>query len=203
MQLQHIGHSGVVRWGMPLRSFADVPNRIVRPFLQEAGRQYDSNRGYPKFGSMTPSLVERFNGCCAYCGEPPPPKLVEEHLVPINRASVGLHAWGNIVPACKSCNDIKRHLPWTDHPRLDDTRRAVIAEYVADYNYDPDVTELRTVLERLYSLADGQTRALVDFGLIASRPYIAGLHAGPKGLYTQDPAAPKQVLSHPHPTPDA
>lgn len=30
---------------MPLRSFADVPNRIVRLCLQEAGRQYDANRG--------------------------------------------------------------------------------------------------------------------------------------------------------------
>jgi hypothetical protein len=99
--------------------------------------------------------------------------------MPINRAS-GLHAWGNIVPACKTCNDIKRHLPWADHPQLDDTRRAVIAQYIADYNYDPDVTELRTVLERPYNLADSQTRALVDFGLVASRPYIAGLYARPK-----------------------
>lgn len=163
---------------MPLRSFADVPNRIVRLFLQEAGREYDSNRGYPKFGSMTPALVELFDGCCAYCGEPPPPKLVEEHLVPINRASVGLHAWGNVVPACKICNDIKRDLPWSDHPRLDDNRRRRIGEYIAKYEYDPDVTELRAVLERLYSLADSQTRALVDFGLVASRPYIAGLHRG-------------------------
>lgn len=165
-----------MRLSMPLRSFADVPNRIVRLFLQEAGRQYDSNRGHPRFGSMTPALVERFDGCCAYCGEPPPPKLVEEHLVPINRAAVGLHAWGNIVPACKSCNDVKRDLPWANHPQLDDIRRQRISKYVADYEYDPDVSELRAVLERLYSLADSQTRALVDFGLVASRPYIAGLH---------------------------
>jgi hypothetical protein len=126
---------------------------------------------------MTPALVERFAGCCAYCGGPPPPKLVEEHLVPINRSAVGLHAWGNIVPACKTCNDIKRDNAWSEHPLLDDSRRRRIEEYVADYKYDPDVTELRTVLERLYSLSDSQTRALVEFGLVASRPYIAGLHA--------------------------
>jgi hypothetical protein len=163
---------------MPLRSFADVPNRIVRLFLQEAGRQYDSNRGYPKFGSMTPALIGRFDGSCAYCGEPPPPKLVEEHLVAINRVSVGLHAWGNIVPACKTCNDIKRDKAWSEHPLLDDDRRRRILDYVAEYRYNPDVTELRAVLERLYSLSDSQTRALVEFGLVASRPYIAGLHAG-------------------------
>ena len=167
---------------MPLRSFADVPNRIVRLFLQEAGRQYDSNRGLPKFGSMTPALIERFGGSCAYCGEPPPPKLVEEHLVPINRTAVGLHAWGNVVPACKGCNDIKRDLSWSSHPRLDDTRRQRISGYIAEYDYDPDVSELRAVLERLYSLADSQTRALVDFGLVASRPYIAGLNRMPEHL---------------------
>jgi ADP-ribose pyrophosphatase YjhB (NUDIX family) len=53
---------------MPLRSFADVPNRIVRLFLQEAGRQYDRNRGYTPFGRMPASLIARFGGNCAYCG---------------------------------------------------------------------------------------------------------------------------------------
>jgi hypothetical protein len=159
---------------VPLRSFADVPNRIVRLFLQEAGRQYDVNRGHRPFGSMTAALRERFGGLCAYCGEAP--GVVEEHLVPINRKSVGLHAWGNIVPSCKPCNDVKAAGSWADHPRLDSARREAIAAYISEYGYDPDVAELRVVLGKLYSLADGQTRALVDFGLVASRPYIAGLH---------------------------
>lgn len=159
---------------MPLRSFADVPNRIVRLFLQEAGRQYDANRGYPRFGTMPPALLARFNNACAYCGGPPP--LVEEHLVPINRTAVGLHAWGNIVPACKGCNDLKGGKAWGIHPKLNNERRTAITDYVTEYGYDPDVTELQLVLGKLYELADRQTRALVEFGLVASRPYIAGLH---------------------------
>jgi len=83
-----------------------VPNRIVRLFLREAGRQYDVNQGYSRFGSMNANLRARFDDRCAYCGAPPPPALVEEHLVAMNRESVGLHAWGNVVPACKSCNDV-------------------------------------------------------------------------------------------------
>lgn len=162
---------------MPLRSFADVPNRIVRLFLQEAGRQYDANRGHPRFGSMPPALLARFDNACAYCGAPPP--LVEEHLVPINRTAVGLHAWGNIVPACKACNDLKAGNSWASHAKLNDARRDRIAAYIAEYGYAPDVTELRVVLGKLYELADRQTRALVDFGLVASRPYIAGLHTPP------------------------
>jgi hypothetical protein len=175
---------------VPLRSFADVPNRIVRLFLQEAGRQYDANRGYPKFSSMTPDLIARFGGACAYCGGPPP--LVEEHLVPINRTSVGLHAWGNIVPACKACNDTKAGNAWESHPRLDDIRRAAIRTYISEYRYMPDVEQLRVVLGKLYELADRQTRALVDFGLVASRPYIDGLHGAP-GV-SEDP--PERVGHH-------
>jgi hypothetical protein len=152
-----------------------VPNRVVRLFLQEAGRQYDVNRGYSPFRRLTASLIERFGGKCAYCGLPE--SLVEEHLVPINRKDVGLHAWGNIVPACKSCNDIKGGNAWAIHPKLDDERRHAIIDYIAEYQYAPDVTELKVVLEKLYDLADRQTRALVDFGLVASRPYIAGLHS--------------------------
>jgi hypothetical protein len=162
---------------MPLRSYSDVPNRIVRLFLQEAGRQYDSNRGYSRFGSMTPDLIARFGGRCAYCGALPPPSLVEEHLVAMNRESVGLHAWGNIVPPCKPCNDVKSGNAWQSHPRLDAGRRQLIEAYTAEYGYHPDVAELRVVLGKLYELADRQTRALVEFGLVASRPYIAGLHA--------------------------
>lgn len=161
---------------MAIRSYADVPNRIVRLFLQEAGRQYDSNRGYPKFGSMPQALLDRFGGQCAYCGANPPPVLVAEHLVPMNRESVGLHAWGNIVPSCKGCNDIKKGDAWHVHSQLDPLRREAIRAYISEYGYDPDVAELKVVLGKLYDLADGQTRALVDFALVASQPYIAGFH---------------------------
>lgn len=156
-----------------------MPNRTVRLFLERAGQQYDVNRGYPPFRAITPELLGRFNGGCAYCGIAPPPSLLEEHLVPINRTSVGLHAWGNIVPACRPCNNTKSDSPWQTHPRLDTNRRAVIEAYVDEFGYNPNIAELRVVLEKLYSLVDRQTRALVDFGLVASQPYIAGLHAAP------------------------
>ena len=168
---------------MPLRSFADVPNRIVRLFLQEAGRQYDANRGLRPFGSMPRMLIDRFGGACAYCGEVG--RLVEEHLVPMNRAAIGLHAWGNIVPSCKRCNDLKAGRAWEVHPMLSQERRAAISDYITEFGYAPDMSELRIVLSKLYELADRQTRALVDFGLVASRPYIAGLHAA--AIHTPDP----------------
>ncbi|WP_264001352.1 HNH endonuclease [Mycolicibacterium gadium] len=129
---------------------------------------------------MPKSLINRFAGQCAYCGAPVS-KPIEEHLVPMNRVSVGLHAWGNVVPACKPCNDAKADNAWASHPRLDNDRRAMIQAYIDEFGYAPVVDELRVVIEKLYELADRQTRALIEFGLIASQPYIAGLHASPPG----------------------
>ena len=45
----------------------------------------------------------------------------------MNRTAVGLHAWGNIVPACKLCNDAKAGNAWDAHPRVDQTRREAIS----------------------------------------------------------------------------
>ena len=153
-----------------------MPNRIVRLFLQEAGRRYDLNRGLTPYSAMTDDLKERFGNACAYCGVPfSEVSLVEEHLVPINRSSAGLHSWGNIVPACRECNRLKADHPWDRHPRLNEARRAVIRDYIDEFHYAPNVKELLNVLDKLYGLSDQQTRGLVEFALWASRPYIDGL----------------------------
>jgi hypothetical protein len=182
---------------MAVRSFADVPNRTVRLFLERVGKQYDLNRGHhPPYTDLTPELIDRFGGRCAYCGEPPPSNgLREEHLVPINRESCGLHAWGNVVPACNECNKVKRHHPWQDHPRLDAGRRAAIEAFIAEYGYNPNVTELRAVLANLYDLVDEQTRALVQFAIVASQPYIDGLSTSTMTVVEAPPVAKPALRS--------
>jgi two-component system, OmpR family, phosphate regulon sensor histidine kinase PhoR len=48
-------------------------------------------------------------GCCYYCGQPMPPgDLTMDHIVPIARG--GKSTKGNIVPACKTCNNKKKQL---------------------------------------------------------------------------------------------
>lgn len=169
---------------VPIRGYADVHNRVVRIFLQAVGLQYDVNRGLPKFTyrRLPPEVLAWFNNECAYCGRAPP--FVEEHVVPMNRKLVGLHAWGNIVPACRECNALKspidnRGEPWHAHPNLDVERRARIEKFAEQYGYAPNVAELKLVMEKLYLLTDRHTRGLVDFGVAASRPYIAGLNQPP------------------------
>jgi 5-methylcytosine-specific restriction protein A len=46
-------------------------------------------------------------GLCAYCGRRfPPRKLTMDHVVPVARG--GRSVKGNVVPACKECNDKKK-----------------------------------------------------------------------------------------------
>ncbi len=56
-------------------------------------------------------------GVCHYCGRPTPPAdLTMDHVVPLVRG--GQSTRGNLVPACKDCNNRKRHLlpmEWADY----------------------------------------------------------------------------------------
>ena len=56
-------------------------------------------------------------GKCYYCSEETPPgELTMDHIVPLVRG--GKSAKNNIVPACKNCNNKKRHslpLEWEEH----------------------------------------------------------------------------------------
>ena len=48
-------------------------------------------------------------GVCGYCGRSTPPReLTMDHVVPIVRG--GRSTKGNVIPACKTCNNAKKHL---------------------------------------------------------------------------------------------
>jgi 5-methylcytosine-specific restriction protein A len=48
-------------------------------------------------------------GVCYYCRQRTPPKeLTMDHIVPISRG--GKSTKGNVVPACKTCNNAKKQL---------------------------------------------------------------------------------------------
>ena len=49
-------------------------------------------------------LVDRFGGRCAYCGETAA-RLQMDHVLPLSRG--GRHSIGNVLPACKRCNNSK------------------------------------------------------------------------------------------------
>lgn len=52
---------------------------------------------------------KRSNGICHYCGRQfKPAELTMDHLIPIVRG--GKTTQGNVVPACKECNNKKKYL---------------------------------------------------------------------------------------------
>ena len=74
----------------------------------------------------------------------------------MNKTSLGLHAWGNIVPACQDCNAKKQGREW--HAYLvaragadASERYQRVTEFVSHYKYNPDLTHLRDVAEELYA----------------------------------------------------
>ena len=167
---------------MAVRSYSDVPNRTIQIFLQEAGVMYDRARGLEPFRRIDDTLGF-FEHACAYCGIEGA-ELVEEHVIPRNRAGVGLHAWGNVVPACRNCNRQKGgRLGWDDFLRslvgdaeVAESRVQKIEAFQTAYRYAPNTAALGAILNSLYNLVDVQTRGLVRFAVEASAAVLADMH---------------------------
>jgi 5-methylcytosine-specific restriction endonuclease McrA len=129
-----------------LQSRANIANTAARIFLQDFGAAYDDARGLPRYAkSKHFSEVRAFFGeRCCYCGADfgPQTRAVEDHLVPLNRKDLGLHAWGNIVASCAQCNELKLGRPWHQvvAERAGENaaeRYKLIDAFVKHYKYDP------------------------------------------------------------------
>lgn len=81
-------------------------------------------------------------------------QAVQDHLVPMNKTDLGLHAWGNIVPACRDCNAKKQGRDWREFiieraAAHASERHARVKDYLKTHSYEPAL-ELREVAEELY-----------------------------------------------------
>jgi hypothetical protein len=139
------------------RGRPDIANTAVRIFLHEMGIAYDEERGkepYKKakhFGEVQ----DFFGGRCCYCAADfAQTEAVEDHLIPTNKTDLGLHAWGNIVPACRACNAKKQGSDWRDfiieRAGADaGERHARMRAFLSEYDYQPSA-DLRDVAGELY-----------------------------------------------------
>src|SRR5437764_1397747 len=135
------------------RGRPDIANTALRIFLQEMGAAYDVERGRGAYkgGKHFDEIKAFFGGRCCYlrgraricCRRCPGP------LIPMNKADLGLHAWGNIVPACQICNAGKQRQEWRDFiieragPDAGE-RHARVKAFLEHYDYNPSF-ELRDV----------------------------------------------------------
>jgi 5-methylcytosine-specific restriction endonuclease McrA len=166
------------------RSKSDIANSAIRIFLQNVGKFYDKERGFEPFGPKVvqkDELLHFFNHQCCYCGVAiDRDSLSQDHLIPMNKSSLGLHAWGNVVPCCKDCNNDKQQKAWKDFVQNkagDNAKERIkrIDAFVKSRNYNPslnlhecadnlyeDVGEIAMTLIRLrYKQAEGVIRKIL------------------------------------------
>jgi hypothetical protein len=140
------------------RSQSDLSNTAIRIFLQEVGNFYDKERGFEVF---KPSIKQKeeihsfFGKKCAYCGTGLDSDLSTlDHLIPLNRTALGLHAWGNVISCCRGCNKEKHFKGWEGFLQgkagpLVEQRRERILLFVAHYRYKPELG-LHAIAQNLY-----------------------------------------------------
>ncbi len=140
------------------RSKSDISNGAIRIFLQDVGKFYDEERGFEPFGSKVgqkDELLNYFNHECCFCGTQIDRKsLSQDHLIPMNKSSLGLHAWGNVVPCCSPCNNEKQQKPWREFILLkagNESQQRIdkIDSFVQLKNYDPNLN-LHEFADNLY-----------------------------------------------------
>lgn len=141
------------------RSKSDISNSAIRIFLQDVGKFYDQARGFDPFApkkAQKDELLTYFNYQCCYCGVDIDQKsLSQDHLMPMNKTALGLHAWGNVVPCCRNCNNEKQQRSWKEFlsskckGRVYDERYHRITRFVDEKNYDPNLN-LHDYADNLY-----------------------------------------------------
>jgi hypothetical protein len=151
------------------RDKSGIANMAVRIFLQDMGRVYDEERGLSPYNGRQhfKAVREFFDDRCCYCGvefETTSPH--QDHLVPVNKKDLGLHAWGNVVPACQSCNAKKHGSDWRDfivqRAGADARERhAKVRAFVAEYRYKPSF-DLSDTAEELYAEIGGIAMTLIN-----------------------------------------
>ena len=136
--------------------------------LQDFGAAYDEMRGLERYvkSKHFPEIRAWFDGRCCYCGlELSASQAVQDHLIPLNQSGLGLHAWGNVVPSCATCNAIKLGRPWRDvveerGGKAVIRRRKRIEDFVEHHRYAPPF-DLREATADLYAEVGNVAMALI------------------------------------------
>ncbi len=141
------------------RGKSDISNMAIRIFLQNVGEFYDKSRNLDVFkpsNSQKEKLLKFFSYKCCFCDvKITVNNMHQDHLIPMNKTSLGLHAWGNVVPCCRECNKNKHHKNWLDYLKFISSgneltnRKRKIQMFVKKYNYKPSLN-LKEIANNLY-----------------------------------------------------
>ncbi len=155
------------------------------------GQFYDEARGFPKFvpnKRQKKELLEFFDHQCCYCGRLISVEtLSQDHLIPMNKDHLGLHAWGNVVPCCKDCNNAKQHSGWLKFlatqakgKTLDDRENKILT-FVENRRYDPNL-QLSDYAGNLYADVGEVAMTLIQLRYKQAEEAITQLLANDLGI---------------------
>lgn len=177
---------------MGVKSKSDISNSAIRMLLQEAGAFYDEARGLRKFNTKSDTwkeVLKYFLNSCSYCGTKlDGDETTNDHLVPINKTALGLHAWGNIVPCCRRCNKEKHFGDWRHFLRKKSgksyrVRETRIANFQKSFGYDPSL-KLSGIANNLYEDIGEVSATLIKLRLKQAQAVIKELVGG--GIEAQE-----------------
>ena len=103
--------------------------------------------------------VKSFGGCCAYCGSKVT-SLNMDHVVPLNKTTLGMHCIGNLVPACRPCNAKKSAKDFREFLAGDTEKIAAIEAHMERHGYTP--TQDAQALRKVIDLAHQDVRTMAD-----------------------------------------
>jgi 5-methylcytosine-specific restriction endonuclease McrA len=166
------------------RSKSDISNSAIRIFLQKVGKYYDEARGYSEFRPtklQRQELLDFFGYKCCYCGnEITLSSLSQDHLIPLNKEYLGLHAWGNVVPCCLDCNNEKQQRGWKNFlqekcsGKIKSKRQKRIQDFVKSKKYDPKL-DLHDSAGNLYQDVGAVVMTLIDLRYKQAAAAIQGI----------------------------
>jgi 5-methylcytosine-specific restriction endonuclease McrA len=118
----------VVNKRFKYRAIGNASNILVRNILSSLGNESFTKVDWQK-------TIEYFDHNCAYCGQKGDIEM--DHIIPMNKSSLGEHKIGNIVPSCKPCNRKKHDKSYTDFLKGNPTATQRIESYMESRGYSP------------------------------------------------------------------
>ena len=121
-------------------AIGNAQNLLIRNILSNLGGEGFSETDWR-------GVIDAFGNACAYCGAEG--SLVMDHIIPINREALGEHRLGNLVPACRVCNEAKAGKDFRKFLRDGAGRIAAIEAHMERHNYVPigDNEQVRMILD--------------------------------------------------------
>jgi hypothetical protein len=132
-------------------AIGNAQNLFVRYLLSSIADEDVSTQGWQE-------ILSDFDNCCAYCGAQE--KLSMDHIVPLNKQSLGQHCIGNLVPACRACNAKKAAKDFRDFLTGDTPKITAIETHMTKYGYEPNNDY--EILRQIVDLAHQDVRLLAD-----------------------------------------